>query len=187
MRQRQTPGDKRCTGFAAVAATGHTIEDFERWVQSPPPWTTADAAAWLKAQGYVCGWQDVTFGSDGVLHKQAEFTVRLDLNRMNALLGVRSRNHPGVQHLVFWNGQKVIDSDPNTAEEGEPIEHYAVVSICPISGKGEVPLPRGSVNLLQVDPLPFADPIDGSFATECSYGDGCPVCAHFNESRSRKL
>lgn len=177
-RMRQRPADKRCVGFAAVYATGHTIEEFERWVSCPPPWRDDQAIAWLREHGYIAGWQAISFGSCGV-RLEGELRIHMTIEHSPCLLCVRSRNHPKVTHMVYWDGHRVWDSDPSSPNQGEPLSAFAVVEIIPLSVRTKTPIPLAAMTMIQLDPSDYKEPVAGSFAQECSFGEGCPVCMHF--------
>lgn len=136
----QSLGDKKCVGFSAAMACGSSIEDFESFLVIAKliypdliitaPWTDRELYVYLLYKGKYPG---VYFQFNGYEEDNSNLESMdnsLYIRHINylekpAILTVASETNPGQLHCVYYDGFKVFDPNPASAD-GRTLESYSI-------------------------------------------------------------
>jgi len=122
-----------CVACVACMATGTRLVDFQRFFYfKGPPYSDRDLYRYLLSKGYTVG---VGFKNiDGGQFKLG-ITLKIGflLSDFPAYVIVKSMRFPGKEHVVYWNGFEILDSNPDVKTAGLPLSDYDIVAWFPIS------------------------------------------------------
>lgn len=137
---KQQRGDMKCLGFAAAMACDSNISDFESFliisksifnkIKLQPPWTDYELYLYLLYKGkYPAAY----FQFDGYEEENSSLQ-RIDNNfyiqhinylEKPAILTVSSEINENSLHVVYYDGFKIYDPNPN-AKDGRPLSDYDI-------------------------------------------------------------
>lgn len=131
-----------CVACAACMVTGTTLKEFREFMGDvKPPYNDLAFYVYLLKYGFVVG-----IGSQNKFHEPflpyQKIQINFNIEDYPAYVVVKSMRFKGLQHAVYWDGEKVLDSNPDIKEDGLPLEQYEVLLWFPIiklSKAGELP------------------------------------------------
>lgn len=120
-----------CVACVACMATGTKLSEFRKFFgDKKPPYSDLDCAKYLIEHGY---WMGIGFNnSHGTLSPDDVIQINLPLRVLPAYVVVKSHRFPGMPHSVYWDGEKIFDSNPLVEGDGLPLEDYEVIYWMPI-------------------------------------------------------
>jgi len=133
-----------CVACVACMATDTSLKEFREFMGDvKPPYNDLAFYAYLLKHGFVVGigFQNKFFESK-FLSVTDEIQINFKLRDFPAYVVVQSHRFKGLQHVVYWDGEKVLDSNPDIKGDGFPLEQYRVLTWFPIiklSEAGELP------------------------------------------------
>ena len=120
-------------------ATGTPVSEFLKFVgDKKPPYSDLDCAQYLLECGYGMGIGFSNLDGSYVFHPGATLQMNYLLETYPAYVVVKSCRFPGMPHAVYWDGEKVLDSNPNVEADGLPLEEYEILYWLPIYKVGGV-------------------------------------------------
>lgn len=121
-----------CAVCCVAMATGSTTEDVYQFLNDGrvhgDPICSADEAMFLLSKGWLRG-TGFIIPEGAIVNEFTDLALRLD--GMPAMLDVESRNVPGVEHAIFWDGQELRDPDPRVGETSG-FSQYKILRIWPL-------------------------------------------------------
>ena len=121
-----------CVACVACMATGTGLKEFERFFYfKAPPYSDLDLYRYLLAKGYSVG---VGFQN----HKREKFQPQYKLkigfkvSDFPAYVVVKSQRFKGMEHVVYWTGSQILDSNPEIKTSGLSLSEYDIVAWFPI-------------------------------------------------------
>lgn len=123
-----------CVACVACMATGTTMEEFKAVVGDiKPPYTDLIFYAYLLKCGFIVGVGFRNkFNESKFLSVTDEIQITFKLKDYPAYVVVKSHRFKGMQHVIYWDGKKVLDSNPNIKGDGLFLEEYKVLTWFPI-------------------------------------------------------
>jgi hypothetical protein len=124
---KQEYGSKNCIAAVAVAAFDIQIKEFEFFCDDKEgPYSIRQFIEFGLSKGYITGFYcfenpKIHFG---------KIVEVYDIEKSPALVIVKSSNYEGEQHAIYWDGEKVIDSDPAIQEK--KLKEYKILGWFPI-------------------------------------------------------
>ena len=132
MRAIKQKGKTECVACVACMATNTRLVDFERFFFTKgPPFSDSDFYRYLLAHGLAVG---IGFENKDGQKFSPEDKIRIEfsLKDFPAYVVVKSMRFKGMTHVVYWDGEKILDPNPNIKEDGLPLEKYEIISWFPI-------------------------------------------------------
>jgi len=126
------PDKLSCVACVACMATDTRLIDFERFFFTKgPPYSDLDCYRYLLSKGLAVGIgfkneKGYTFKDDDKLR------IEFKLKDFPAYAIVKSKRFKGMEHAVYWNGEKILDPNPTLKEDGLPLKEYEIISWFPI-------------------------------------------------------
>ena len=113
--------------------TCRTIEDVHEWLGNAlgQPMEDNELWMWCLLHGIMAGGVYV-FNDPVSIGKGNTVTAQLELERGPCFIACNSRNLPGKQHMMFWDGRFLRDPDPNAPDTQCDLSAYQVTEIVPI-------------------------------------------------------
>jgi len=128
-------GDKvSCVACVAAMATGTTLADVQNFFGTKlPPYNDLDFYKYLLNCGYTLG---VGYSHEEsprtFVGKDTGLKIHFRLKDYPAYVVVESMRFKGVKHVVYWDGEKILDSNPKVKGDGWALNKYKVISWFPI-------------------------------------------------------
>ena len=119
---KQKPGSHNCVAVAAALAVGSTPEEFEYFIGGPPPYSDYDSYKFLLSKGYVIG-TGVNIKESPI--KDNIITLRFEITTFPALIIVKSETYKHKMHVIYWDGKKVHDPNPQV-KDGRSLSNYDI-------------------------------------------------------------
>lgn len=126
------PDKISCVACVACMATNTRLIDFERFFFTKgPPYSDWDCYRYLLSKGYSVG---LGFKNDRchVIREESTLAIKFKVKDFPAYVVVKSMRFKGMEHVVYWNGKKVLDPNPTLKKDGLPLEKYEIVTWFPI-------------------------------------------------------
>lgn len=122
-----------CVACVAAMATNTTLADFRNFFGSkPPPYTDLDFYRYLLSCGYTLGVGYAHRESRTFRGKDTGLKIHFYLKDYPAYVIVESMRFEGMKHVVYWDGEKILDSNPEVNGDGLPLNQYKIISWFPI-------------------------------------------------------
>ena len=150
---KQNSNDNRCVAIVVAMATGTDPKQFEDWCNHEPPYSELEMAQFLAlnncsavlglGEDYFYNKIDVT-DSETPIEKRPEIMysrkedfgpesiidLSFQVKDVPAILVVKAKD-PTKTHVVYWNGQYIMDPNPMTPE-GRDFASYHILKYFPI-------------------------------------------------------
>ena len=126
---KQKIGSHNCIAVVAAMATDSTPEEFESFIEGPPPYCDYDFYRFLVFKGYVVG-----FGFDiqDTPIKGISIDFRYSINTYPAYVVVESETYKDTMHALYWDSKKVHDPNPSV-KDGRSLADYKIHLWFPIN------------------------------------------------------
>ena len=125
---KQMLDEKRCVSCVAAMATGTTIEEFENFIGSDPPYSDADLCKYLLHKNYVLGGQGFTNLQEVTLDEDTLLRTEWQMRNIPCYLVVESETQTEAPHAIYWDGEKVWDPNPRT-QDGRILRSYKILIV----------------------------------------------------------
>lgn len=95
-----------------------------------PPYYDLHFYKYLLRHKYLVG---IGFQNDGKkLNKDDDMRIELPIKSLPAYVVVKSQRYENITHAVYWDGEKILDPNPEIEGDGLPLNQYEVISWFPI-------------------------------------------------------
>lgn len=122
-----------CVACVACMATGTRLVDFQRFFYfKAPPYSDLDFYRYLLSCGYTLGVGYSHKESRVFVNKDTGLKIHFQLKDYPAYVIVESMRFKGMKHVVYWDGEKILDSNPEIAGNGLPLNKYKILAWFPI-------------------------------------------------------
>lgn len=121
-----------CVACVACMATSTRLVDFERFFYlKAPPYSDLDLYRYLLSCGYSVG---VGFLNHNKEKFQSQYKLKIGfyVSDFPAYVVVKSQRFKGMEHVVYWTGSQILDSNPEIKNAGLPLSEYDIVAWFPI-------------------------------------------------------
>jgi len=131
-----------CVACVACMVTGTSMKEFREFMGDvKPPYNDLAFYAYLLKHGFAVG-----IGFQGKpyvrLSPPRQMQIKFKIEDYPAYVVVNSMRFKSHTHVIYWDGEKVLDSNPEIKGDGLPLERYEVLLWFPIiklSETGELP------------------------------------------------
>lgn len=129
-------GKTECVACVACMATNTRMVDFQRFFYfKEPPYTDLDFSRYLLSKGYSVG-----IGFDNkekeIFNANNKIRIEFSLKDFPAYVVVKSMRFKSNTHVIYWNGEKILDPNPEIKKDGLPLEEYEIIKWFPITRVG---------------------------------------------------
>ena len=122
-----------CVACVAAMATGTSVHEFRTYFgEKTPPFSDLDFYRYLLSRGYVVGIGYYHEETRTFVNKDTGLKIHFRIKDYPAYVVVKSMRFPGMEHVIYWDGEKVFDSNPEIEGDGLPVNEYAIISWFPI-------------------------------------------------------
>lgn len=126
------PDKISCVACVACMATNTRLIDFERFFFTKgPPYSDLDCYRYLLSKGYAIG---LGFKNDKchIIREEGRLRIEFKVKNFPAYVVVKSMRFKGMEHVVYWDGENILDPNPTLKEDGLPLKEYEIISWFPI-------------------------------------------------------
>lgn len=122
-----------CVACVGAMATNTTLTDFQNFFGSkPPPYSDIDFYRYLLSKGYTIGVGYSHKESRTFVDKHTGLKIHFRLEEYPAYVIVESMRFKGMKHVVYWDGEKILDSNPKIKGDGLSVNEYKILAWFPI-------------------------------------------------------
>ena len=126
------PDKTSCVACVACMATNTRLVDFKRFFFTKgPPYSDSDCYRYLLSKGYALG---IGFKNESNYTFKEDDKLRIEFKLIDypAYLVVKSKRFKGMEHAVYWDGERFLDPNPILKQDGLPLKEYEIIAWFPI-------------------------------------------------------
>ncbi len=125
--KKQKYNSKNCVAHVAATAFECEVKEFEKFANKNEDGTfnVTEFLRFALSKGFYVGY---IFNNPRFINNQ--LTTKLHINDLPALIVTNSKYNKNLTHAIYWDGKRVIDSDP--AIDNPNLANYQLLAWYPI-------------------------------------------------------
>ena len=126
---------KSCVACTACMITNTKLQDFYDFMKGKePPYNDKDVYRYLLKYGYAMG---IGFKNEKHrLKKKDSIAIKFKLKDFPAYVVVKSQRFLANTHAVYWDGERILDPNPDIGKDGLELGEYEILEWWPIQKMG---------------------------------------------------
>ena len=122
-----------CVACVAAMATNTSVSEFRKFFGTkPPPHNDLDFYKYLLSRGYAVGVGYAHKETSVFMNRDTGLKVHFRLHDYPAYVVVKSQRFKAKTHVLYWDGEKIFDPNPEIKEDGLSVNEYDILSWFPI-------------------------------------------------------
>jgi len=114
-------------------ATGTTVAEFKDFfAHKLPPHSDLDFYKYLLSKGYAVGVGYSHKEASSFMSRDTGLKIHFRLHDYPAYVVVKSQRFKANTHVLYWDGERIFDSNPEVKGDGLPVDKYEILSWFPI-------------------------------------------------------